>query len=105
MTPKSITRGFMYIRKMLLVIKKKNIELVWVTAEFNLPVTFMFIDKTNIPFSEILSNSDSRKHVNVMSPKTININCIYKLICEINKRSLLGFQQEIAYYLIGSFQI
>lgn len=36
----------MYIRKMLLVIKK-IIELAWVTAEFNLLVTFMFIDNKN----------------------------------------------------------
>lgn len=33
------------------------------------------------------------------------LNYIYKLICQINKRSLLGLQQEIAYYLKGTFQI
>lgn len=33
------------------------------------------------------------------------LNFIYKLICQINKRSHLGLRQEIAYCLKGTFQI
>lgn len=76
--------------------------MVWVSTEFNLSVTFMFIDKKVFHLV---------KFCPVQTPESLSmscvprLNCIYKLICQINKRSLLGFQQEIAYYLKGSFQI
>jgi len=101
MIPKPIIRGFMYIRKMLLVIKNE-IEMVWFSADFNLSVPFMFIDKKGFHLV---------KFCPVQIPESLSmsclprLNCIYKLICQINKRSMLGFQQEIAYYLNGSFQI
>lgn len=49
---------------------KKNIKVVWVSAEFNLSGTFMFIDKKKIPLNYTLSSSDSGELVNVMSPQT-----------------------------------
>lgn len=76
--------------------------MVWVSAEFNLSGTFIFIDKkilhlmTLCPVQILVSLSMS------CLPKR---NCIYKFICQINKRSLLALQQEIAYYLKGTFKI
>lgn len=48
-----------------------------------------------------MSSWDSAKLVNVTSPKLIAFINSYL----INKRSCLGLQQEIAYYLKGIFQI
>lgn len=76
--------------------------MVWVSAEFNLSGTFMFTDKkifhliTLCPVQILASLSMSHHH---------KLNCIYKLIWQINKRSHLGLQQEIAHYLKGTFQI
>lgn len=102
MIPKSIIRGVIYVLKKPVSHLKKNIKVAWVSAEFNLSGTFMFIDKKIFHLMKLCP---------VQIPESLSMPClpklnyIYKLICQINKRSLLDLQQEIAYYLKGTFQI